>query len=63
MRCKIGDVVILKERYRSQGNYGIIISIDMFDGPGWSCYDYTVMTELTNIIRITEGCIELIITN
>jgi hypothetical protein len=65
MLLLLGDVIKLKQRFRSPGGsgIGIIIDIDSFEGPGWVGYDYIMMMTDGQINRITESCVEEIYTS
>ena len=61
----VGDVFLLREKYRSNGSngMGIVIKIDIHEGLNFTCYDYIVMLHNGNLMRITESCVEEIYTN
>tara|TARA_B100002019_G_scaffold283615_1_gene290226 strand:+ start:6329 stop:6547 length:219 start_codon:yes stop_codon:yes gene_type:complete len=65
MLLMTGDVFLLREKYRSNGSngMGIVIMIESHEGPNFICYDYIVMLDNGNLMRITESCVEEIYTN
>ena len=56
---KVGDVVKLKSKYRSGFTYALIVKINSFGmRDNWIIFDYTVMTDMGDLINIAETCIE-----
>ena len=63
---KVGDVVLLKERYIETSKYAIVIEVDRIDhfgDNGWTSFDYTIMTEDGVISHISPSCVSSIVTS
>tara|TARA_Y100001937_G_C6981816_1_gene268037 strand:+ start:60 stop:281 length:222 start_codon:yes stop_codon:yes gene_type:complete len=61
---QIGDIVKLKVKYNESGSYGIVVEINRCEisgKGGWVSFDYVIMNEKEQIVRITEACVEKIL--
>lgn len=58
------DVFLLREKYRPKGSngIGIVIEIESHQGVDFVCYDYVVMLDDGQLMRITESCVEEVYT-
>ena len=63
-KAKIGDLVLLRERFRDNGDTCVIVNIYKHFSPGddgWISFTYEAITTNGNIINLTESCIEKIL--
>ena len=61
---RVGDIVLLKEKYKETSKYAIIIEVDRIENlidMGWTSFDYTIMAEDGSVSHITLGCIQTIL--
>ena len=61
---QIGDIVKLKLKYSGSASYGIVVDIvrsEISGEGGWVSFDYVIMNEKEQIVRITESCVEKIL--
>tara|TARA_R110001592_G_scaffold120430_1_gene324647 strand:+ start:12257 stop:12466 length:210 start_codon:yes stop_codon:yes gene_type:complete len=65
MLLLVGDVIKLKPRFIVNGSSSIctVIKIESFKGTDWLAYDYVAMLTTGQLIRITESCVEEIISS
>ena len=62
---QVGDIILLKDKYRETSNYAIVIEadrVDYFGEGGWTSFNYTIMTENGAVSHISPGCIQAIVT-
>lgn len=58
---KTGDCVELKERFNGHGKIAIVIDVHRIESTGlggWISFDYLILTELNELVHISESCIE-----
>ena len=63
-KIKIGDLVMLKKRYTGPADLCIILKVhkDSMTGPGgWISFTYEAITNMGEIINLTESCIECVV--
>lgn len=63
-KFKIGDAVILKDKYNESGNICIITNIYIHSLPGdggWISFIYEAVSNNGKIINLTESCIDCLV--
>ena len=61
---KVGDLILLKDRFTGHGDKCIILEIyegHMTGNDGWTSFTYKAITNTGEITNITESCIKHII--
>ena len=61
---KVGDLILLKDRFTGHGDKCIIIEIftnHMTGSHGWTSFMYRAITNTGEIINLTESCIKNVI--
>ncbi len=58
---KTGDCIELKERFNGHGKMAIVVDVNQIESTGfggWISFDYLILTELNELVHISESCIE-----
>jgi hypothetical protein len=61
---RVGDIVLLKDKYKETSKYAIVVEVDRIDhfgDNGWTSFDYTIMTENGDISHVSLGCFNAIL--